>query len=159
MRPRANASICCSPPDIVPACWRAAPSIAGTARTSHRARRSRLGLAASVECADGQVLLDSKIRKNHASFWHQRNAEFDPLARRKRIDDVTSPCERALLGFSRPATHRIVVVLPAPLLPIRAVTHPSGTVEIYSMQNNDIAVAGRHRNFHNSAAVIGRPPK
>ena len=76
---RASASICCSPPLMLPASWPAARPAAG----SIRSRRSRFVLIVrarlAAERAEQQVFLHGQPRKQPAAFRYQRNAEVDDL--------------------------------------------------------------------------------
>ena len=127
--PRAMASICCSPPDSVPAsCVRrscSAPKIAyivgdpgvglGRGDPGHRAR-------------EAQRLVDPQVGEDPAALRDVDDAAARDLVRRACPSatcrrDETSPA----ISGSIPDRARSVVVLPAPFAPSRATISPSLT--------------------------------
>ena len=82
---RASASICCSPPLSVPACWFFAPLQPGeVAEHARRLRLERPPLAADVR-AHAQVVPDRELGEEPAALGHVRHAEpRDRLGRASR---------------------------------------------------------------------------
>ena len=106
---RASASICCSPPLSVPACWLPA---AGDAReVLERALGVALDRAAVApgRAAEEHVLPDGQLAVDAAALGHVRDAEAgdrlgrapaDPLRRRRRSRRSSGPCRRSRAASS-----------------------------------------------------------
>ena len=76
---RPSASICCSPPDIEPASWRAALGKPREGLEADREIAGQLAPRGRAVGAEQQVLLDRELGKQPAAFRHQRDAEIDDL--------------------------------------------------------------------------------
>ena len=107
---RASASICCSPPLIEPASWRAA---LGQPRKDLEAEihvgldlRARLAAAG----AEQQIFLHGLAREQAAAFRHQRDAEIDDLLGGQADEVVRSrrrSRRRSCPGSAAPCPSRI----------------------------------------------------
>jgi len=116
--PRPIASICCSPPDMLPAVDASARATGETCQirfhpildTVARARR---------DPAEAQILLDGEERKDQPAFGNEYDSTVDTPVRRD-IDNLPALEAHAARprGMS-PASVRISVVFPAPLAPIK----------------------------------------
>ena len=124
-RPRARASICCSPPDSVPAVWR---------RRSRQPREPRvrhlLDLRAAT-CRVGhhpEVLAHGEVGEDAPALGDQAQPAAGQIVGRGAVDPATGDQHVARrCGGCRPAATRSVVVLPAPFGPSTATTEPAGT--------------------------------
>ena len=128
IRPRPIATICCSPPESVPAscCWRSF-SAAGRWRTLCRAARCASGLGCAVR-AHQQVVEHRHVREKPPPFRDHARCRRRTISSRTGLVELFA-IERngAALGLSSPASILSVVVLPAPFAPISATISPSGT--------------------------------
>ena len=121
------ASICCSPPDSVPAAWRrrSAEDREQLQHAVERLRPPRLAPPGGRRPARGSPARSGTGRS--AALRNQQEPPRDDLvsghARDRRPSSRTAPP----VGARRPATARRVVVLPAPLAPIRATISPAPT--------------------------------
>jgi hypothetical protein len=134
MRARPIASICCSPPDMVPADWlilsdRRGKSVSTRSMSSWYAlllrslrtkapmsRFSRTLMPTKQRRPSGDWLMPSLTRSYGAAWVMSLPSNFTEPARTLRMPERV---------FS-------VVVFPAPLAPIRVVTLPSGTLKLMS---------------------------
>ena len=138
---RAIASICCSPPLSVPACWRRRSRSRGNTEYQRSMSSGDLLARADDGGAEQQILLDGEIDERAATLRDVREAELDAAGRMHAAKDVPSSSIRPRAGMV-PDSARSVVVLPAPLDPSSATIVPSSIAKLDAAQNLQRAVAG-----------------
>ena len=127
IRARAIASICCSPPDKVPAiCWRRSARIGKRSKSALQVGRDRGRVAAQI-AAHLQILGDAHMREDAPALRAMRDAEREDAARRRARDVLALEMMRPTAGRMRPEIVRRVVVLPAPFAPMRVTSSPRRT--------------------------------
>ena len=140
---RPIASICCSPPDIVPAFWRSRSLSRGNSSNtrSHVARRRRRRGAGRRpgRGSRARVMRWKQCRPSGDCEMPSRTMSWggglaDLACRRSG----SSPAAAA----SGPEIERSVVDLPAPFEPISVTISPSSTVERDALERLDVAVVG-----------------
>ena len=138
---RAIASICCSPPESVPACWRRRSRSRGSSRTRARTPPRSLGAPGAYRRrAAGSPRRSSagRCRGRRAPAPRRAGRCSRSAARRSaRPPKRISPAVRTM-----PRIARKVVVLPAPLAPSSAVMPPSATARSIPCSTSVRAVAG-----------------
>ena len=128
MSARATASICCSPPDIVPAFW----VIRSRSRGNSSSTRSRSATIPSRSLRRNaprsrfsDTVIRGKIRRPSGDWAIPRRTISSAAVRSIRLpSNVTCPWR----GRSRPEIVRSVVDLPAPLDPMSVTISPGMTV-------------------------------
>ena len=124
---RPIASICCSPPDIVPAFWRSRSLSRGNSSNTRSMSSPTLAVAAQVG-AEVEVLPHGHALEAVAALGGLRDAEPHDVLRRGLGDLVALEADRALgRGGVSPEIDRSVVDLPAPFEPISVTISPSST--------------------------------
>ena len=112
------ASICCSPPESVPASW---PPARGELREDPQDPLPALGDVAGVvpvhPCTQPQVVVDRQAGEDLPSLRHEGDAEGDPLGGGEVGDVLPGEDDRPGSGWSSPASVASVVVFPAPFRP------------------------------------------
>ena len=137
------ASICCSPPDSVPASW---------SRRSREPREAGVGDRPRSSAQDAppwvampQVLAHGEVREDAPALGDRCTAP--PRASssgRCPVDPPAGQHDVAAGGCDAARAHTCSVVdLPAPFGPSRATTVPSGTREVDAVEHLDPAVAAR----------------
>ena len=157
---RAIASICCSPPDRLPACW------------SRRSAQARERLVPAGRCraptssslagvgADAEVVLDGELGERAAALRHLGDAEPDDLlGRASSMIVLAVERDRRPAAAIMPEIARIVVVLPAPLAPRMTTTSPCSTVEVDVVEHLDRRRSRRRRPAHLEQRVIASAPE
>ena len=145
MSARPMATICCSPPDMVPAFWlaplaedrkervHAVERLAGCAGRRARCRRPSRGSpapsSAGTRCGPG-----GRRRARAASTWSGR----------RPVMSWPSKTTRPLVGRRKPTMVLNAVDLPAPLGPMTLTISPGAHLERDVVQDGHLAVAGRH---------------
>ena len=126
IRARPTASICCSPPDSVPASWRRR-----SLRRGNRSYTSSMVFALSVGSVKAPIsrfsstVIWGKIcRPSGTCASFRVMILLGSVLRKSCPSKVTEP----LAAFSSPVIVRSVVVFPAPLAPISETISPSFTV-------------------------------
>ncbi len=140
---RATASICCSPPESVPANL-LAPLAAGaeSAHTSARCRRrSRPCRGADRRRRAGSRARSSAGTPAGSPARARRPARRSAPATARRARSPSSRIEPRR-GCRMPAIVIISVVLPAPFGPSRQVILPLSTLQRHALQRFDLAVGG-----------------
>src|SRR5690606_23282129 len=118
-------SICCSPPDSVPASWRRRSARIGnlpktSSRSSWEMRRCWKAPRSRFSC----TVISGNTRRPSGTWDSPRETRFCGVV------EVMSAPSRVMVpdvGFFSPDTERSVVVLPAPLAPMRQTISPSLT--------------------------------
>src|SRR2546421_8278871 len=128
---RAIASICCCPPDIVPASWPCrSPSAGNVSKASARLRlmalRAALRKAPSVRFSATVSLGNSRRPSGTSATPRSTIASGDSLVRSCAVPSTVSDM-RPRSGRTRPVTHFISVLLPLPLVPSSATVSPAST--------------------------------
>src|SRR6185312_984982 len=122
--PRAIATICCSPPDSVPAIWRCRSASRGNSANTSSRRCANLR-AARLEKAPSSRFSATVMRENN---WRPSGTSAKPRAALSwvvsRVTSSPSKVTRPRHGVIVPAMARNIVVLPAPLAPTMAVSSP-----------------------------------
>ena len=129
MRARESASICCSPPESVPAgCVARSRRRGKLAMARSMSRVDLSAVLAVLEAAHLEVLAHGERREHAPALGHERDA--GARVRACAGSRVTSTAVEKILplrGSIDPATPRMVVLLPAPLAPISVTISPSAT--------------------------------
>jgi hypothetical protein len=127
---RPMASICCSPPENVPAgCFERSPRMGKRSYCVVQVRAD-LSLVLAGEGAEDEILLDGESRKDAATLRGVGDAERDDVVRGSAVDRFALKGDAAAAGPQKPEMVRSVVVLPAPLVPISVTTWPSSTEKL-----------------------------
>ena len=160
-RPRPIATICCSPPDRVPAsCARRSASTGKQGQDAVEVAAPAARPAGSVG-AHLQILDDGHAREHLAAFRHVRDAEVRALRRQARRSKSRPSNEmRPLPGTTVPEMALNSVVLPAPLGPTMATNCPSLTCNDTSVSACDppyetVSDSTCSNGVHPFAAEIG----
>ena len=120
------ASICCSPPESVPARW--LPPFAQNReelvqKLTHRGVGPR-----TEEGPDAQVFLDGEAGKDASPLRHDAHAGWERRCALIPVTSAPSSSTRPCAIGVRPTSPRASVVLPTPLRPSKATTSPASTV-------------------------------
>src|SRR5215510_14153169 len=129
MRARPMASICCSPPDSVPATWvrRSWSRVKMVNTRSMSARTSPSERVKAPISRFSSTLSRLKMRRPSGTWvTPRRTMAWEATPTSEPPSKTTSPSR----GTRSPEMARRVVVLPAPLLPRRATTSPSPTWKV-----------------------------
>ena len=127
MSARPMASICCSPPESVPAtCARRSASRGKSSST--RARSDGTPESDARVGAHREVLLDGEAREHAAPLGNQDQARARALGMPESGETSRiAEADRSGAAGTRPAIARSVEDFPAPLAPIRQTSSPSAT--------------------------------
>ena len=125
---RAIASICCSPPLMLPACWSRRSARRGNTPNQRSMSAGDVAVAPGVR-AEPQVLLDREVGERAAALRHVRDAGARDLLRLQCRAATARRTRSAPRAGIMPDSARSVVVLPAPLAPRITTTSPSSTVK------------------------------
>src|ERR1700730_15839107 len=128
---RAMASICCCPPDMVPASWLCSPLRAGnvskaSARLRSILRRAALRKAPSIRFSNTVSLGNSRRPSGTSATPRSTIASGDSLVKSCALPSIVSDT-LPRCGRTRPATHFINLLLPLPLVPSNATVSPAST--------------------------------
>src|SRR5256885_4850191 len=128
---RAIASICCCPPDMVPASWlRRSFSVGNVSKASARlwsmALRAALRKAPSIRFSTTVSLGNSRRPSGTSATPRSTIASAESLVRSCAVPSTVSDI-RPRSGRTRPVTHFISVLLPLPLVPSSATVSPAST--------------------------------
>ena len=122
------ASICCSPPDSVPAAWPSRSASLGNSANMRSRFRAWSARARGSIAPISRFSRTVSVGKHLAAFGHLADAEIaDPMRRQPAMLPAAQHDAAARCGRSMPAMVRISVVLPAPLAPTIATIAPSAT--------------------------------
>ena len=144
IRARASASICCSPPLMLPASWLRRSFSAGTFRSKVQIalRSPRARAAKRAEQRFSSPLAGEKP----APLGHEHDAESTIASVVMPIKSWRVPSISATMvpadGRTMPITHFISVLLPLPLVPSSATVSPPRAVHRDVVQHAHRAVAG-----------------
>ena len=152
MSPRAIASICCSPPENVPAFWRAAFLQPRKQRVDLIEPLGEATPRALGEGAHLQVLLHAHRAEQLAPFRHQHQSARGLGVRGQPV--TSSPAKNTLPpnGWMFPVMARRLVVLPAPLAPTSVVMRAARHAERNAPEHLDLVIA-RLQGLHAQAAA------
>ena len=148
------ASICCSPPLSVPATW--------LGRSSSRGNRAKTrvdalldgGLVADDEGAHLEVLEHGQAGEHPAALGDLDHALGRDLVGRVAAEVLAGQRDRGhCAGRTSPLIVLRVVLLPAPLPPIRVTISPSVDVERDPLEGMDVAVVACGRRRRRGAAI------
>ena len=134
------ASICCSPPDSVPAsCLRRSPSRGNCAKA-----RSSTCFWLDARVGDhAQVLAHGEVREDAAALGDGAHAEPGQRVGADAVDVAAADVDAARRSAPSARWRTLsVVVLPPPFGPSRATTEPRGHDEVDAVQHLDAAVGG-----------------
>ena len=130
------ASICCSPPDSVPARWRL-PLAQAREDREHALAVLRAARACPAVAAELEVLAHAHVGEDAAALRHVDQAARDDRRRRARVDRLAGEADRAApRRAARPEIARLSVDLPAPFEPSTATISPSLDREVDAAQDS-----------------------
>ena len=128
---RPMASICCSPPENVPAGWLRRSSEDREEVVGARRRSLAMpALSLRAKAPRIEVLLDASGAGRSAGPRGSGRGRGDDLVGGGAVDPLALEADLPALRLSSPEMVRSVVVLPAPLVPISVTTWPSSTVKV-----------------------------
>ena len=91
---RAIASICCSPPESVPACWLKPLANAGNKSSARSRSAANAGAILAREARQLQVLVDREIGEDLAAFRHLHQAALHDPMRRPALNRLAVELDR-----------------------------------------------------------------
>src|SRR5438876_3302685 len=129
---RAMASICCCPPDMVPAscfCWSFSTGNVSKAcvRLRSMSRRAALRNAPSIKFSSTVSFGNNRRPSGTIATPRSTIASGDNRVRSCAVPSIVSRIDPRC-GRTRPATHFISVLLPLPLVPSSATVSPASTL-------------------------------